>query len=137
MRIREDVQLIIAHTMIWAANCAVAGGFVRDFVINNEPSNDVDVLLINGMDVGHAKGILDGIKRKWGGIRVEDPTGKGSTHCVIVSSSSNSWAAIEVDLSDPTTASCPRRPASTPTRATSCSRGRASSSRSTSAASPE
>ena len=51
MRIREDVQLIIAHTMIWAANCAVAGGFVRDFVINNEPSNDV-------ADRGHRYGYL-------------------------------------------------------------------------------
>ena len=89
MRIREHVQLIIAHTMIWDGNCAVAGGFVRDFVVNNEPSNDVDVLLMNGMDVGRAKGILDGIASKYRGhIQVKDPAGKGSTNCAIVSSSS-------------------------------------------------
>ncbi|GMI29149.1 hypothetical protein TeGR_g11050 [Tetraparma gracilis] len=102
MRIREDVQLIIAHTMIWAANCAVAGGFVRDFVINNEPSNDVDVLLTNGVSLESAKRILDTIASKYGGIRVEAPRGKGSTNCAIVSSSSNIWVPIEVDLSDPT-----------------------------------
>ena len=101
MHRREDVQLLIAHTMIMALNCAVYGGFVRDFVVNNEPSNDVDVLLRNGVTVEKAYAKLQAIAGSYGGIRVQAPHGKGATKCCVVTSATGSWVKIEVDLTDP------------------------------------
>mmetsp|Transcript_18741 Transcript_18741/g.34725 ORF Transcript_18741/g.34725 Transcript_18741/m.34725 type:complete len:1228 (+) Transcript_18741:202-3885(+) len=102
MRVREDVQILIAHVAIWEANCGVAGGFVRDYIINNDPCNDVDTLLLNGRDAYQVHAMLQNMASRHGGIRVSDVTGKGNTKKCVISSSSNCWVPIDVDLSDPT-----------------------------------
>ena len=39
---REDVVLLVAHTIIWQLGFKVYGGFVRDWAVRGEEANDID-----------------------------------------------------------------------------------------------
>lgn len=41
---RSDALGIIANVLIWKAKCELIGGFVRDWVINNEESDKIKAL---------------------------------------------------------------------------------------------
>jgi hypothetical protein len=40
---RDNAMLFIAHAAIWSARCCIYGGFIRDFIVNNESPNDIDI----------------------------------------------------------------------------------------------
>ncbi|KAF0718010.1 Aste57867_1962 [Aphanomyces stellatus] len=55
---RDDVVLQLAHAVVWKTPGYVYGGFVRDFVINGESANDVDVGIKNAGEMATVVQVL-------------------------------------------------------------------------------
>ena len=94
-----EAKMLIAWSAIWRINCAVYGGFVRDYIVRGENANDVDVLLVNGNGVTSVMQMLGALCSEHG-WRVGADRKKGLADCATVTC--GQWdGPIEVDLVDP------------------------------------
>ena len=39
---RNSAMLYVAHAVIWQGGASIYGGFIRDFIVNSDPANDID-----------------------------------------------------------------------------------------------
>jgi len=84
--------LLIAHVVIWQARCVIYGGFMRDWLIRGEATNDIDVQLTRPMQEAATiiKNALSAVLE----FKGEKP--KGAATALIFGK--RDWKNIEVDL---------------------------------------
>eukprot|EP00029_Vermamoeba_vermiformis_P009953 TRINITY_DN512_c0_g2_i1.p1 TRINITY_DN512_c0_g2~~TRINITY_DN512_c0_g2_i1.p1 ORF type:complete len:2506 (-),score=-35.58 TRINITY_DN512_c0_g2_i1:398-7915(-) len=100
---RDEVMLLLAHATVWEANCSLYGGFVRDWVINGDPANDIDV----GLPLlGSVQSVRDTLQHYAAtiGIQLTEEKQKGMAHTLVFSGSFGKNVEVDlVDLSNPRT----------------------------------
>jgi hypothetical protein len=96
---RDQAMLLVAHALIWQSGCTLYGGFVRDWVIRDEPANDIDALLPPSKT---SQSVVDEIMRVLAPtkIRIRDQKARGIAFTIVLTVPGNK--DINVDLVDKT-----------------------------------
>eukprot|EP01041_Mallomonas_annulata_P007813 gene7813-15980_t len=69
---RDEVVLLVAHTVVWQLGFKVYGGFVRDWVIRGEAANDIDSVTPTTVDLHDVGRQLGDILKPYGIVIVDE-----------------------------------------------------------------
>jgi hypothetical protein len=98
---RNTAMLGLAHCAMWDAGCGIYGGFVRDWVVNGEPANDIDLQLPAGQhDADAAAAAIRRTARALGLTDDGNPSVGGAATLTLQFSSSKWNKVIQLDIVD-------------------------------------
>ncbi|KAL0248259.1 hypothetical protein GEMRC1_003495 [Eukaryota sp. GEM-RC1] len=95
---RNNWVLLVAHVAIWEIGLSLYGGFVRDYVIRNQPANDVDCLVPPSL-MGKVPSMFKQALSKYN-ISCGSPRTKGNAHCIDATLPDGSNLEIDLTPSD-------------------------------------
>eukprot|EP00045_Choanoeca_perplexa_P017703 m.262812 g.262812 ORF g.262812 m.262812 type:complete len:2053 (+) comp17609_c0_seq1:93-6251(+) len=94
---RDELMLAMAHFIIWEMKAAVYGGFVRDWVVDGQAANDIDVKIAPGANLASLCQTLQQEGQKYG-LSCSGPRQKGAASTLTLQ---GGGCSFEIDLVDP------------------------------------